>query len=93
MRDVAALASLLRSQTPESVNWTATLKRYQRLRLVDNRRVLWATDIANRAFSNQIWPLLWARRASFVVLNHLAPLKRLIMRHAMGLHCQYPLDR
>ena len=43
-----------------------------------------ATDSLNRLFSNDLVPLRLARDAGLATVNVLAPFKRLLMRHAMG---------
>ena len=62
----------------------ATLERYERWRRVDNAMMLAATDALNRLFSNDIAPVRLARGAGLAAVNGTPPLKRLFMRHAMG---------
>jgi 2-octaprenyl-6-methoxyphenol hydroxylase len=86
-RDVAALAevvidALRLGSDPGSV---ATLERYKRWRGVDNAMMLAATDALNRLFSNDIAPVRLIRVAGLAAVNRAPPLKRLFMRHAMGL--------
>jgi len=86
-RDVAALAevvidALRLGSDPGSV---ATLERYKRWRGVDNAMMLAATDALNRLFSNDIAPVRLIRAAGLAAVNRAPPLKRLFMRHAMGL--------
>jgi 2-octaprenyl-6-methoxyphenol hydroxylase len=85
-RDVAALAevvidALRLGADPGSL---ATLERYERWRRVDNAMMLAATDALNRLFSNDIAPVRLARDAGLAAVNRVPPLKRLFMRHAMG---------
>ncbi len=85
-RDVAALAevavdTLRLGLDPGSV---AVLERYERWRRVDNLSMLAATDVLNRLFSNEIAPIRAARDIGLAAVNRTAPLKRLFMRHAMG---------
>jgi len=85
-RDVAALAevvidALRLGLDPGSM---ATLERYERWRRVDNAMMLAATDALNRLFSNDIAPVRLARGAGLAAVNGTPPLKRLFMRHAMG---------
>ena len=42
------------------------------------------TDGLNRLFSNTIVPVRLARDLGLAAVNRLPPLKRLLMRHAMG---------
>ena len=86
-RDVAALAevvidALRLGSDPGSV---ATLERYERWRRVENAMMLAATDALNRLFSNDIAPVRLIRAAGLAAVNRAPPLKRLFMRHAMGL--------
>jgi 2-octaprenyl-6-methoxyphenol hydroxylase len=85
-RDVAALAevvidALRLGGDPGSV---AILARYERWRRVDNAMMLAATDALNRLFSNDIAPVRLIRDAGLAAVNRAPPLKRLFMRHAMG---------
>ena len=85
-RDVAALAevvidALRLGVDPGSV---ITLERYERWRRVDNAMMLAATDGLNRLFSNDLAPVRLARDAGLAAVNRTPPLKRLFMRHAMG---------
>lgn len=85
-RDVAALAevvidALRLGGDPGS---DVTLRRYERWRRVDNAMMLAATDALNRLFSNDIVPVRLARDAGLAAVNRLPALKRLFMRHAMG---------
>ncbi|WP_017324483.1 UbiH/UbiF/VisC/COQ6 family ubiquinone biosynthesis hydroxylase [Synechococcus sp. PCC 7336] len=87
MRDVAALAQVLveARAAGEDIGDLAVLQRYEHWRRFDNGAVLFATDAANRLFSNQLWPLQWLRRLGLLALPLLPPLKRWLMRQAMGL--------
>ncbi|KAA5604112.1 UbiH/UbiF/VisC/COQ6 family ubiquinone biosynthesis hydroxylase [Roseospira marina] len=60
------------------------LRRYARLRPLDNAVMLGATDGIVRLFSNDWGALRLARTAGLATVNRLGPLKRLFMRHAMG---------
>ncbi|MGH6959774.1 MAG: 2-octaprenyl-6-methoxyphenyl hydroxylase, partial [Dongiaceae bacterium] len=46
--------------------------------------LLAVTDSLNRLFSNDLAPLRLARDVGLALVNQLPPLKRLLMRHAMG---------
>ncbi len=85
-RDVAALAEVVIDALrlgcdPGTV---ATLERYERWRRVDNAMMLAATDALNRLFSNDIAPVRLVRDAGLAAVNRAPSLKRLFMRHAMG---------
>ena len=43
-----------------------------------------ATDGLNRVFSNDVAPIKLARDIGLAAVNQTPPLKRLFMRHAMG---------
>jgi 2-octaprenyl-6-methoxyphenol hydroxylase len=48
------------------------------------------TDTLNRLFSNSIPPVKAARDLGLAAVNRVPPLKRLFMRHAMGVVGQLP---
>jgi len=85
-RDVAALAEVVIDALRLGVDpgSLATLGRYERWRRVDNAMMLAATDALNRLFSNDLTPVRLARDAGLAAVNRTPPLKRLFMRHAMG---------
>lgn len=86
MRDVAVLASLLSyaHQQGDDLGHASLLCRYERSRWLENQGILLATDVANRLFSNTCLPLAWGRRLALQSLNHLDPIRHLLMRQAMG---------
>ena len=61
------------------------LARYQRWRRVDNLMLIAATDGLNRLFSNDLAPVRLARDLGLAAVNRVPPLKKVFMRHAMGL--------
>ncbi len=86
-RDVAVLAELLLEQRKLGLDLGAesVLKHYQRWRRFDSMTMTAGTDILNRLFSNRSRSLSLARRAGMVAVNHMPPLKKYFMKHAMGL--------
>ena len=86
IRDIAALAELivegrrlgLDIATPE------LLRRYERWRRFDNLTLAVVTDGLNRLFSNALPPLRLLRDLGLAAVDKLPPMKRLFMRHAMG---------
>jgi len=86
IRDVAALSELIVDQRRRGLDigddWV--LERYQRWRRADALLLAAVTDGLNRLFSNAIPPLRLARDLGLAMVNQLPPLKRLLMRHAMG---------
>jgi 2-octaprenyl-6-methoxyphenol hydroxylase len=86
-RDVAVLAELLLDQRKLGLDLGAesVLKHYQRWRRFDSMTMTAGTDILTRLFSNNIPGLSLVRRAGMVAVDHMPPLKRYFMKHAMGL--------
>ncbi len=86
-RDVASLRDVLVEAAAggRDLGDDKVLQRYQRLRRFDNHLMLAATDGLNWLFSNDIASLRLARDVGLAVVNEIPPLKRLFMRHAMGL--------
>ncbi len=87
LRDVAALAEVVidAARLGIDIGSTAVLERYERWRRFDNALMLAVTDGLNRLFSNDIGPLRLARDVGLAMVNQAPPLKRVLMRHAMGL--------
>ncbi len=91
-RDVAALAEVLADARRLGLDLGAAdvLQRYERWRRFDNTLMLAMTDALNRLFSNDIAPLRLARDTGLAVVNRIPPLKKLFMRHAMGVVGELP---
>jgi 2-octaprenyl-6-methoxyphenol hydroxylase len=87
IRDVAVLAELVVDQCRLGLDPGARslLERYERRRRGDTLLLTAATDGINRLFSNDIAPVRRARGIGLAAVERLPPLKRLFMRHAMGL--------
>ncbi len=87
LRDVAALAEVLIDARRLGLDLGAStvLERYQKWRRFDNTVMLAMTDVLNRLFSNDIAPIRIARDLGLAAVNAVPPLKRMFMRHAMGL--------
>jgi 2-octaprenyl-6-methoxyphenol hydroxylase len=92
IRDVAALAELV-------IDWRRlgldigddrVLHRYQRWRRFDTVLLATVTDGLNRLFSNRIAPLRLARDLGLAAVDRLPPVKRLLMRDAMGIAGDLP---
>jgi 2-octaprenyl-6-methoxyphenol hydroxylase len=60
------------------------LEGYERWRRFDNTMMIAATDGLNRIFSNDVGPIKFARDVGLAAVNRTPSLKRLFMRHAMG---------
>jgi 2-octaprenyl-6-methoxyphenol hydroxylase len=87
LRDVAALAEVLvdAHRLGLDIGSPSVLERYARWRRFDNLLMLGLTDGMVRLFSNDLPPLRLARDLGLAAVNRLPGLKRLFMRHAMGL--------
>jgi 2-octaprenyl-6-methoxyphenol hydroxylase len=87
IRDVAALAELVidARRLGLDIGDDGLLERYQRWRRFDTLLLAAVTDGLNRLFSNSIAPVRLARDLGFAVVHRLPPLKRLLMRDAMGI--------
>jgi len=86
IRDVGALAEAIVSAHRLGLDPGAlsTLEDYARRRRFDNLLLAGVTDVLTRLFSNDFGPLRLARDLGFYFFNRTPPLKRLAMRHAMG---------
>lgn len=86
LRDVAALAELIVDSHRLGLDPAGpqVLARYGRWRRFDNMLLTVVTDGLNRLFSNDIGPVRLARDAGLAAVNRLPPVKRFLMRHAMG---------
>lgn len=87
LRDVAALAEVVIDTMRLGLDpgGDMPLERYERWRKPDNMMMIAVTDGLNRLFSNDIAPVRHARDAGMALVNQARPLKRVLMRHAMGL--------
>lgn len=92
IRDVAALAELVVDAHRLGLDPGAAdlLARYQRWRRVDTLTLTAVTDGLNRLFSNEIGPIKLLRDIGLGLVQQAPPLKRLLMRHAMGLVGRLP---
>ncbi len=87
LRDVAALAEVLADAHRLGLDIGAdhVLEAYGRWRRADTLVMTAVTDGLNRLFSNDLAPLKLARGLGLAAVDRAPPLKRLFMRHAMGL--------
>jgi len=86
VRDVAALAEALVDghRLGLDLGSLTVLENYARWRRFDNLLLTGFTDGLVRLFSNDLPPLRLARDLGFFAFNLTKPLKRMAMRHAMG---------
>ena len=92
LRDIAALAEELvgASRLGLDIGGPEVLHRFQVARRFDTMTLVLATDGLNRLFSNDLAPLRGLRSGGLGLVNRIPPLKRLLMRHAMGLLGELP---
>lgn len=63
----------------------SVLEVYNKKRCIDQQSVLWTTHLLNRLFSNESAVLHAARNLGLATVNHLSPLKKFLMKKAMGI--------
>ena len=92
LRDVAALAETLADahRLGLDLGGADVLAGYPRWRRFDTLALATVTDALTRLFSNDLGPLRLARDLGLAAVNRVPPLKRLFMRHAMGLVGELP---
>jgi 2-octaprenyl-6-methoxyphenol hydroxylase len=92
IRDVAALAELIvdARRLGLDIGSAEVLQRYESWRRLDAMLLAGVTDGLNRLFSNSLAPVRAARDLGLAAVDRLPPLKRLFMRHAMGLSGELP---
>jgi 2-octaprenyl-6-methoxyphenol hydroxylase len=92
LRDVAALAEAVVDtwRLGLDVGSADVLNRFQRWRRFDTVMMATVCDSLVHLFSNSLPPLRLARDIGMAVVNRVPPLKRLLMRHAMGIVGELP---
>lgn len=86
LRDAAALIDIVVDAKRYGLDpaHAGGLERYQRWRRADNLLMAGTTDVLNRLFSNDVPPIRVARDLGLAGVNAIPPLKKSLMRHAMG---------
>jgi 2-octaprenylphenol hydroxylase len=86
LQDVAVLAREIVAGHRGGVSpgQLALLRRYQRQRKGENLLMMSAMDGFKRLFEQQSLPLRWMRNTGMRTVDRLLPLKKQLMRHAMG---------
>jgi 2-octaprenyl-6-methoxyphenol hydroxylase len=86
LRDVAAIAEVLTDahRLGRDLGAADVLEDYQRWRRFDSMMLIVVTDSLNRLFSTDLPPVRLLRDVGLAAVNRMAPVKRLLMRHAMG---------
>lgn len=92
LRDIAALADEVTgaARLGLDIGGPEVLRRFQAARRFDTMTLVLATDGLNRLFSNDIAPLRALRSGGLGLVNRIPPLKKLFMRHAMGVLGELP---
>ncbi len=92
IRDIAALAEAIVDAMRLGLEPAdpSVLDRYETWRRLDNTTLVAVTDILNRLFSNDLAPVRMARDAGMAAVGKMPPLKRIFMRHAMGIVGELP---
>lgn len=88
LQDVAVLAQelLAAHQQGAALGSLAVLQRYQRRRKGENLLMMAAMDGFKRLFAEQALPVRWLRNTGMNIVGRNGPLKRRLMRHAMGIN-------
>ena len=81
-RELAAVLTARGAQRDPGSN--ELLRRYERSRREDILAMTAATHGLQRLFENPAAPLAWLRNLGLNLTDHLAPLKALLVRHALG---------
>lgn len=86
-KDVAVLQDEIRRALDKGLplGSEAVLGRYQRRRKGDNLSMMAAMDGFKRLFAQQALPVRWLRNTGMRWVNEIGPLKRQLIRRAMGL--------
>ena len=84
--DADSLAQVIREAQQQNQDFGSqpVLRRYERWRRADNRAMLMTMDGFKRLFGSQWGPLRWLRNTGLNLTNRLGPIKKIIMRQAMG---------
>lgn len=92
IRDVGALAQVLRDAHAkgEDIGSLQVLKRYERWRRWENMLSLGFTDLINLTFSNNILPLVLARRLGLWAMEHIPVLKIAALHFMAGVMGRRP---
>jgi 2-octaprenyl-6-methoxyphenol hydroxylase len=86
LKDVAALTETVVDAARIGTDYgtEGVLRRYERWRRVDSTVLAAVTDGMNRLFSNDLLPLRLVRDLGLGMVDRIAPLRRILMRHAGG---------
>lgn len=92
IRDAATLAQVIRQAyiQGQDIGSLRVLKSYERWRQIENWIILGMTDLLNRVFSNQYWPLVQIRRVGLWLLRSEQGFRLLALRLMTGLSGHIP---
>ncbi|WP_394204645.1 FAD-dependent oxidoreductase [Shewanella waksmanii] len=86
-KDVAALITMVEQAIKVGEPWWALsqLKQYQQSRYFDNQLMMSTMDLFYASFSNDLTPLKLLRNSALKLANIDGPIKRKVLKYAMGL--------
>ena len=84
LADAQALAAIIARRGPDEVGSAALLARYRRSRAEDIMAMTFATDGLHRLFQSSLPGVSWLRNTGLRITERVAPLKRLLVKHAAG---------
>lgn len=86
-KDVDALMSVISDKLSQQEAWwnNAALSEYQNRRYRDNQLMMSAMDLFYAGFSNDLLPLKVLRNAALKLANIDSPIKKQVLKYAMGL--------
>ncbi len=87
--DAAILAEVL-TNTQRDMGSLRVLRRYERARKADNVAMMRLMEGFSMLFGTTSLPIVWLRSAGLSLTDALRPIKRVIMRRAMGLSGERP---
>ena len=92
MLDAATLAEVIGNafRLDRDIGTLGVLRRFERWRKGGNLMMLTVTDSIKRAFGTDYWPIRAARNFALTAADVLVPVKRLVMRRAVGLEGDLP---
>ena len=92
IRDAAALAQVLLKahDRHQDIGDPQVLRRYERWRKLENLIILGFTDLLDRFFSSDWWPIVILRRFGLRMMRQLRPLRSIALRLMTGLSGRYP---
>jgi 2-octaprenyl-6-methoxyphenol hydroxylase len=87
LRDVEDISKRIHRYKNLGLDWGShtVLQEYQHARRLDHCALIGMTDLMTRAFSNSITPLRKLRGFGLGFVNHISPLKKVLVAKAMGL--------